>query len=160
MRLALFEPDIPQNTGTILRLAACMSVAVDVIEPCGFPFSDRSLKRAGMDYIDRVELMRHRSFEAFNQWRTGRGHRLILLSTKADLVFTEFEFTASDILMMGRESAGVPPEVFAACNEQLVIPISDGLRSLNVAVATAMALGEALRQTGAFAATPDNAIGG
>ena len=129
MRLALFEPDIPQNTGTILRLAACMGIAVDIIEPCGFPFSERSLRRAGMDYLDQVELKRHSSFEAFDFWRSEKSYRLILLSTKADRVFTEFEFETSDILMMGRESVGVPAEVFSATDEQLVIPMADGQRA-------------------------------
>ena len=160
MRLALFEPDIPQNTGTILRLAACMAVAVDIIEPCGYPFSDRGLRRAGMDYLDRVEVKRHMSFEDFNSWRTAADYRLILLSTKAQQSFADFEFATRDILILGRESAGVPDSVFEASDAQLQIPMPGGLRSLNVAVAAAIALGEALRQTGAFAAAPDNGIGG
>ncbi len=160
MRLALFEPDIPQNTGTILRLAACMAVAVDIIEPCGFPFSDRGLRRAGMDYLDQVEVKRHMSFEDFNSWRSAADYRLILLSTKAQQSFADFEFVTRDILILGRESAGVPDSVFAASDAQLQIPMPGGLRSLNVAVAAAIALGEALRQTGAFAAAPDNGIGG
>ena len=160
MRLALFEPDIPQNTGTILRLAACMGVAVDIIEPCGFPFSDRGLQRAGMDYLREVELSRHPDFATFEEWRRRSRSRLILLSTRAQQSFLNFEYQANDILMLGRESAGVPEAVFSASDVQLQIPMPGGLRSLNVALAAAMALGEALRQTGAFAAAPDNGIGG
>jgi tRNA (cytidine/uridine-2'-O-)-methyltransferase len=160
MRVALFEPDIPQNTGTILRLAACMGVAVDIIEPCGFPFSDRSLRRAGMDYLRKVDLHRHQNFKAFDEWRQRSNFRLILLSTRAHRSFAKFEFQADDILLLGRESAGVPDSVFSASDTQLRIPMPGGLRSLNVAVAAAMVLGEALRQTGAFASATDDGIGG
>ena len=148
MRLALFEPDIPQNTGTILRLAACLGLGVDIIEPCGFAFSDRRLKRAGMDYIDRVSLIRHDSWADFE---TDKGDtRLILLTTKADLNYCEFNFTGTDTLLLGRESAGVPAQVHVVADARLTIPMSPDLRSLNIATAAAMVLGEALRQTGGF----------
>lgn len=157
MRLALYEPDIPQNTGTMLRLAACLGVAADVIEPCGFVLSDARLKRAGMDYLLQAEIRRHSSWTAFQDWRreagrTAGGHRLLLLTTKGEIPYADFAFAPGDILMVGRESAGVPPEVAAAADARLVIPLRPGLRSLNVATAAAMVLGEALRQTGGFAA--------
>ena len=155
MRLALYEPDIPQNTGTMLRLAACLGVGADVIEPCGFIFSDTKLKRAGMDYLTRAEIQRHSSWNAFQAWRkeasrTHGGHRLVLLTTKGETAYTSFAFAADDILMVGRESAGVPPEVAQAADARLIIPLRPGLRSLNVATAAAMVLGEALRQTAGF----------
>lgn len=160
MRLALYQPDIPPNTGTMLRLAACMGLAVDIIEPCGFPFSEKSLRRSGLDYLDHVQIRQHLSFEDFQVWRRQRGHRLLLLSTKAAQPYTECQFEPGDILMVGRESSGVPPEVFEAADKQIVIPMSGGLRSLNVAVAASMVLGEALRQQGCFEVSKDNAIGG
>lgn len=150
MRLALYEPDIPQNTGTILRLAACVGVPVDLIEPCGFVWSDRRLRRAGMDYLEGVALMRHPSWAAFCAGRASAGNgsgRLILLTTSGDRAYTEFAFHPADTLMVGRESAGVPPNVHAAADARVVIPMVDGARALNVAVAAAMVLGEALRQT-------------
>jgi tRNA (cytidine/uridine-2'-O-)-methyltransferase len=152
MRLALYEPDIPQNTGTILRLSACLGVAVDIIEPCGFVFDDRRLRRAGMDYLDAVDLTRHTSWNAYRIWRTGseRAGRLVLLTTKSDMLYTDFSYASSDTLLLGRESGGVPPEVDEAADASLVIPMKAGLRSLNVAVAAAMVLGEALRQTEGF----------
>jgi tRNA (cytidine/uridine-2'-O-)-methyltransferase len=153
MRLALYEPDIPQNTGTILRLAACMGVGVDVIGPAGFDLSDRALRRAGLDYIGRVELVRHESFAAFRQAQQARSSRLVLLTTRAALAFTDFAFRTEDALLLGRESAGVPALVHGCADASLRIPMRTGLRSLNVAVAAAMALGEALRQTGGFPAT-------
>jgi tRNA (cytidine/uridine-2'-O-)-methyltransferase len=154
MRLALYEPDIPQNTGTILRLSACLGVAVDIVEPCGFVFDDRRLRRAGMDYLDAVDLTRHSSWNAYRIWRAGsdRAGRLILLTTKGDTPYTGFSFAASDTLLLGRESGGVPPEVHEAAEARLLIPMRPGLRSLNVAVAAAMVLGEALRQTQGFPA--------
>jgi tRNA (cytidine/uridine-2'-O-)-methyltransferase len=147
MRLALFEPDIPQNAGTLLRLGACLGVAVDVIEPCGFLLDDARLRRAGMDYLDRVEWRRHRSWSAFRAEKRGR---LVLLTTAGETKLHRFAFRATDTLMVGRESGGVPDEVAAACDARLRIPIREGLRSLNVALAAAIALGEALRQTEGF----------
>jgi|SRR5215470_16928882 len=154
MRFALYEPDIPQNTGTILRLAACLDVPVDIIEPCGFVFDDRRLRRAGMDYLDAVDLTRHSSWNAYRVWRAGteRAGRLILLTTKGDTRYTEFPYAPFDTLLFGRESGGVPPEVHGAADARLVIPMRQGLRSLNIAVAAAMVLGEALRQTKGFPA--------
>jgi tRNA (cytidine/uridine-2'-O-)-methyltransferase len=148
MQIALFQPDIPQNTGTILRLCACLDVAAHIIEPAGFPVSDRHFRRAGMDYLDQVSIMRHDSWPKFEQWRNDGGYRLILLTTKGVGSYLEYRYRATDILLLGRESAGVPDEVVAAADARLAIPIKPGLRSLNVAVAAAMALGEALRQTG------------
>jgi tRNA (cytidine/uridine-2'-O-)-methyltransferase len=152
MRLALYQPDIPQNTGTILRLAACLGVAVDIIEPAGFDFSDKALRRAGLDYLDHAELHRHASFEAFEAWRRGLPvlPRLVLLTSQKAVSHIEFRFAPSDILLLGRESAGVPERVREAAHAQVRIPIRAGLRSLNVAVAAAIGLGEALRQTGGF----------
>jgi tRNA (cytidine/uridine-2'-O-)-methyltransferase len=148
MQIALFQPDIPQNTGTILRLCACLDVAAHIIEPAGFPVSDRHFRRAGMDYLDQVSIMRHDSWEKFQQWRSDQGYRLILFTTKGVRSYLDYRYGAADILLLGRESAGVPGDVVAASDAQLVIPIKSGLRSLNVAMAAAMALGEALRQTG------------
>lgn len=150
MRLALFEPDIPQNTGTLIRLGACMGVPVDIIEPCGFVFSDKSLKRAGMDYIERATINRHDSWAAFleNRTRNENAGRLILLSTKAAQPYTGFEFHKDDTLLLGRESAGVPNDVFERADARVLIPMAEGTRSLNVAIAGAMVLGEALRQAG------------
>lgn len=150
MRLALYQPDIPQNTGTILRLAACLDVAVDVIGPTGFDMTDRSLKRAGLDYLDYVKLERHESFEAYMTARGGRGGRLVLLSSHANLNHTDFAFAHSDTLLLGRESAGVPAEVHDRADARLRIPMAPQMRSLNIAVAAAVVLGEALRQTDAF----------
>jgi len=147
LRLALYEPDIPQNAGAILRLGACFGVPVDIIEPCGFVFDDRRLRRAGLDYLDRAEVSRHSSWQAFLEQRAGRG-RLVLLTTAATLRYTDFAFEESDSLLFGRESAGVPEAVHAAADARLVIPLRPGLRSLNVAQAAAIVLGEALRQTG------------
>jgi len=144
MRLALFQPDIPQNTGTMLRLAACVGVAVDLIEPCGFVWDDRRLRRSGMDYLKGVDLTRHESWAAF---RAARGPgRLLLLTTAGEIAYTDFRFRPTDTLLVGRESAGVPAEVHAAAEARLVIPILASARALNVAVAAAMALGEARRQ--------------
>ncbi len=148
MQIALFQPDIPQNTGTILRLCACLNVAAHIIEPAGFPVSDRHFRRAGMDYLDRVTIMRHDSWSKFEHWRNDGGYRLILFTTRSDRPYLDYRYDAADILLFGRESAGVPDEVVTAADARLVIPIKEGLRSLNVAMAAAMALGEALRQTG------------
>ena len=147
MRLALFEPDIPQNCGTLLRLAACLGLGVDIIEPCGFLWNDRRLRRAGMDYLTGVEVTRHSSWEAFR--RTARS-RLLLLTTSAKQRYADFTFRHDDTLLLGRESAGVPDEVHEAASARLRIPMRPGLRSLNVALAAAMVLGEALRQTEGF----------
>ncbi len=147
---ALFEPDIPQNTGTILRLAACLGVSVHVIGPTGFDMSDRALRRAGMDYLTSVETVRHVDWSAFETVRRAASTRLILMTTHAALPYTAFAFAPHDIILLGRESAGVPPPVHEAANARLTIPMRPGLRSLNVAVAAAMTLGEALRQTRGF----------
>jgi tRNA (cytidine/uridine-2'-O-)-methyltransferase len=149
MRIALFQPDIAQNTGTILRLAACLGVAVDVIGPTGFDMSDRSLKRAALDYLPFVDLSRHVSFEAFMAGQQSRG-RLVLLTTKATTSHCDFSFTSNDTLLLGRESAGVPETVHEFADARISIPMREGLRSLNVAVAAAIVLGEALRQTNGF----------
>jgi tRNA (cytidine/uridine-2'-O-)-methyltransferase len=151
-RLALFQPDIPQNTGTMLRLAACLGAPVEIIEPAGFDVSDRNLRRAGLDYLERVAVARHASWRAFDQWRSEHGLRLVLATTKGALPYTEFAFDPHDVILLGRESAGVPDEVHRAADARVVIPMQPGLRSLNVAVAAAMLLGEALRQTGCFPA--------
>lgn len=150
MRLALFQPDIPQNTGTILRLAACMGIGVDIIEPCGFVLDDKRMRRAGMDYLHRVDLVRHNSWKAFQAAKVDAGGRILLLSTKAAHLYTDFEYRSDDTLLLGRESQGVPEEVHDAADERLTIPMSEGMRSINVAVSGAMVLGEALRQTGGF----------
>ena len=147
MKLALYEPDIPQNTGTLLRLAACLAVPVSVIEPCGFVLSDRRLRRAGMDYLDNVEMTRHESWDAFLASSAGR---LVLLTTRATTTYTRFDYQSGDILLLGRESAGVPDDVHDAVDARILIPMAPGARSLNVAIAGAMVLGEALRQTGGF----------
>ena len=149
MRIALFEPDIPQNTGTILRLAACLGLEAHIIEPAGFPTSDRAFRRAGMDYLDQVKVVRHASWEAFEAWRGGGGARLILFTTRARRSYLEHAFRRSDVLLFGRETSGVPEKVHAAADTRLVIPMREGLRSLNVAMAAAMVVGEAMRQTGA-----------
>jgi tRNA (cytidine/uridine-2'-O-)-methyltransferase len=148
MQIALFQPDIPQNTGTILRLCACLDVAAHIIEPAGFPVSDRRFRRAGMDYLDQVTIMRHDSWSKFEQWRNDGGYRLILFTTRGVSSYLDYRYDADDILLFGRESAGVPDDVVTAVDARLAIPIKPGLRSLNVAVAAAMALGEALRQAG------------
>jgi tRNA (cytidine/uridine-2'-O-)-methyltransferase len=148
MRIALYEPDIPQNTGTVLRLCACLNIEAHIIEPAGFATSDRAFRRAGLDYLDAVALARHASWRDFAAWRQQGGHRLVLFTTTASLSYLDYRFATHDILLFGRESAGVPQDVHAAADARLVIPMRAGLRSLNVAVAAAMAAGEALRQTG------------
>jgi tRNA (cytidine/uridine-2'-O-)-methyltransferase len=150
MRIALYEPDIPQNTGTILRLAACVGVEAHIIEPAGFPTSDRAFRRAGMDYLEQVQIVRHASYKAFGAWRAHSGARLILLTTRADRSYLDYAFQGDDVLLLGRESAGVPDEVHGSADARLVIPMRPHLRSLNVALAAAIVLGEALRQTGGF----------
>ncbi len=150
VRLALYQPDIPQNTGTMLRLAACLGVPVDIIEPAGFDVSDRNFRRAGLDYLNELTVVRHPSWRAFQAWRQEAGRRLVLATTRGALPYTEFSFAPGDVLLMGRESAGVPEEVHAAADARVVVPMRPGLRSLNVAVTAAMLVGEALRQTDAF----------
>jgi tRNA (cytidine/uridine-2'-O-)-methyltransferase len=153
MRIALYQPDIAQNTGTILRLCACLGIAAHIVEPTGFPSSDRAFRRAGMDYLDQVELTRHASWSEFLRWRADRASplpRLIVFSTRATTSYLDHRFDPDDILLFGRESAGLPDEVHGAADARLVIPMCQGLRSLNVAIAAAIAAGEALRQTGGF----------
>jgi tRNA (cytidine/uridine-2'-O-)-methyltransferase len=146
LRIALYQPDIPGNTGTILRLAACLGLSADIIEPAGFDISDRNLKRAGMDYLEAVALTRHVNWERFDAWRRENGRRLVLASTKAALPYHRFEFQADDILLFGRESAGVPDHVHELADARVLIPMVEGQRSLNLAMSTAMIAGEALRQ--------------
>lgn len=153
MRLALYEPDIPQNAGSLMRLGACLGVGVDVIEPCGFLLTDRAFRRAGMDYLQNAQIARHESWGAFiAAFRAGQGRRLVLLTTRSDLPYAGFAFAPGDTLLVGRESAGVPDMVHAAADARVTIPMRPGQRSLNVAQAAAMVLGEALRQTGQFPA--------
>lgn len=147
MRLALFQPDIAPNAGTLIRLGACLGVPVDIIEPCGFVLSDARFRRAGMDYLEMAEVTRHPSWEAFKGALSGR---LVLLTSKGSDPYTGFSFKPEDTLLLGRESAGVPDEVHACVDARLRIPLQPGLRSLNVAIAGAMVLGEALRQTKGF----------
>ena len=149
-RIALYQPDIPQNTGTILRLAACLGLGVDVVEPAGFPVTDRAFRRAGMDYLDSVDVQRHPHFAAFEAWRRARGLRLVLATTRAALPYSGFRFASGDVILMGRESAGVPDHVHAASDARVRVPMRPSLRSLNVAVAAAMIVGEALRQLDAW----------
>jgi tRNA (cytidine/uridine-2'-O-)-methyltransferase len=154
VRLALYQPDIPQNTGTMLRMAACLGIAVDIVEPAGFDVSDRNFRRAGLDYLEHLEVTRHASWRAFEAFRAERRLRLVLATTKAATPYTKFAFEATDVVLVGRESAGVPDEVHAAADARIVVPMRPGRRSLHVAVAAAMILGEALRQTSAFAPAP------
>jgi tRNA (cytidine/uridine-2'-O-)-methyltransferase len=150
IRLALYQPDIPQNAGTLLRLGACLGIGVDIIEPCGFVFDERKMRRAGMDYLERADYVRHGSWEAFLDGLRDQGRRLVLLSTKASDRLDHFSFCPQDTIMVGRESAGVPDMVAAAADHRLRIPMAMGARSINVALAAAMVVGEALRQTGGF----------
>lgn len=147
MQIALYQPDIPQNTGTILRLCACLRVDAHIIEPAGFPVSDRHFRRSGMDYLDQVSITRHDSWTKFEEWRAASGARLLLFTTKSSRSYLDHGYAPTDILLFGRESAGVPEAVADAADARLLIPIAPGLRSLNVAMAAAMAVGEALRQT-------------
>jgi tRNA (cytidine/uridine-2'-O-)-methyltransferase len=150
MRLAIFQPDIPQNLGGSIRLAACLGVPLDIVEPCGFPLSDKALRRTAMDYGDSVDLTRHSSWAAFLAAPARQEGRLVLFTTKAAVPHSTFDFQAGDTLLFGRESAGAPEEVHAAAQARLFIPIRPPARSLNVVVAAAMALGEGLRQTDGF----------
>lgn len=158
MRLALFQPDIPQNTGTLLRLGACLDIELDIIEPCGFIFSERTLKRAGMDYLDMVRYRRHHSWEHFLQYRAEHPEeygRIVLLTTHASEPYYNFEFRPDDIILMGRESAGVPEEVHQTADARLLIPMNHNARSINVAVSAVMVVGECLRQVNGFPAMED-----
>ena len=153
MRIALYQPDIPQNTGTILRMAACLGVEVDLIGPAGFDMSDRSFRRAGLDYLDHVSIRRHVGWDAFmvSRRQESSAGRLVLLTTKGSQSHLEFDFVSADCLLLGRESAGVPESVHNACDARVRVPMAVGLRSLNVAICAAMVVGEALRQTDGFA---------
>ena len=146
LRIALYQPDIPGNTGTILRLAACLGLGVDIIEPAGFILSDRNLKRSGMDYLASVTMVRHVNWTQFEAWRATTGRRLVLASTKAAMPYTDFSFRDDDILLFGRESAGVPDAVHDGADARILIPMVEGQRSINVAMSAAMIAGEALRQ--------------
>ncbi|WP_029660752.1 tRNA (cytidine(34)-2'-O)-methyltransferase [Aliihoeflea sp. 2WW] len=150
MRIALYQPDIAGNTGTILRLAACLGLEVHIIEPAGFDLSDRNLKRAGMDYLEMAALTRHVDWAAFEAWRVSQAARLVLLTTKAETAYTDFAYAPDDVLLFGRESAGVPDTVHDAADHRLTIPMQPGARSLNLAMSVAMVAGEAVRQTGGF----------
>ena len=147
MRIALYEPDIPQNTGTILRLCACLGIEAHIIEPSGFPATDRAFRRAGMDYIDSVSINRHASFAAFEEWRRHERLQLVLLTTAAERSYLDHAFAADQVFLFGRESAGVPAAIHEKADVRLRIPMQSGMRSLNIAVAAAMVAGEALRQT-------------
>ena len=149
--IALYQPDIPQNTGNILRLAACLGVTAHIIGPTGFDLSDRALRRAGMDYLAAADIIRHLDWSGFQAWRAERAGRLVLSTTQGATPYTDFAFDADDVLLFGRESAGVPEAVHEAADARLLIPMRPGMRSLNVASSAAMLLGEALRQTGGFA---------
>jgi tRNA (cytidine/uridine-2'-O-)-methyltransferase len=151
MRIALYEPDIPQNTGTILRLCACLRLEAHIIEPAGFPVTDRAFRRAGMDYLDHVHIVRHDSWAGFDAWRRREALQIILFTTAADRSYLDHAYADDQVLLFGRESAGVPQAVHQAADARLRIPIAEGLRSLNVAMAVALAAGEALRQTGGIA---------
>lgn len=152
MRLALYQPDIAPNVGTLLRLGACLGVPVDIIEPCGFPFGAKDLRRSVMDYADAVDVTRHISWDTFTQ--SVGNQRIVLLSTQSASAYTDFSYRDSDILLLGRESAGVPKEVHESVDHRVVIPMNVGMRSINVAIAAAMVLGEGLRQIGQFPPSP------
>ena len=150
LALALYQPDIAQNTGTLLRLGACLGVPIHIIHPTGFPLTRQALKRGGLDYVDSATMREHDSFPAFEIWRQEAGFRLVLLTTKAGLAAYDFVYSAQDMLMVGRESAGVPDAVAASVDARIRIPMRPGLRSINVALSAAMVVGEAMRQTGGF----------
>ena len=147
MRIALYQPDIPQNTGNIFRLGACLGVSVDIIEPTGFIFDDKKFKRSAMDYIDHIDYKKHIDWQHFYDWSQEKKYRLILMTTKAQQSFYEFEFHSSDILLFGRESAGVPANIHQIVNHRLTIPMKKGVRSINLSSSVALVLGEGLRQT-------------
>lgn len=153
MRLALFQPDIPQNTGTLLRLGACLGLPVDIIEPCGFVFNEKAMRRAGMDYLNIADYHRHNSWQDFLRFRQEHPEeygRIILLTTHAETSYANFQFQKNDIILMGRESAGVPEAVHQSADSRLLIPMKKDARSINVAISAAMVIGEALRQTNLF----------
>jgi len=150
MRLALYEPDIPQNTGAIMRLCSCFAVPLDIIEPCGFLLSDSRMKRAGMDYVQDLNMTRHRNWQAFYDDAKKHGKRIVLLSTKAEAFYTDFAFAPGDILLGGRESSGVPDDIHAAADARITIPMAAHARSLNLSQSCAIVLAEALRQTALF----------
>jgi len=154
MRLAIYQPDIPQNYGSLLRLAACLGLELHVIEPCGFALDEKKIRRVAMDYLDHARIVQHVSWQAFLDWyqKTLPQSRLVLLTTRAEKIYVDFDFTAQDILIVGQESVGVPEEVRKKCDAALRVPMSGGVRSLNVVQAAAMVVGEALRQTGSWAA--------
>ena len=156
VRIALYQPDIPGNTGTILRMAACLDIGVDIVEPAGFDMSDRALKRAGMDYLEMAALTRHVSWDAFDEWRQRENRRLLLFTTRGAQSYTRFEFRPGDILLFGRESAGAPQHVHDAADAALIVPMRDGARSLNLALCAAMGAGEALRQIALSAVSPQS----
>ena len=160
MHIALYQPDIPQNAGTIMRMAACLGLSLDLIEPAGFDASDRSLRRAGLDYLQHLDLTRHASWDVFEAWRQAASPtpRLVLLTTRAETAYTEFTFLPDDILLLGRESAGVPEAVHQSVDARIKVPMRPGLRSLNVAMAAAMVVGEALRQTGGIGGLDFHAV--
>jgi tRNA (cytidine/uridine-2'-O-)-methyltransferase len=150
MIIALYEPDIPQNTGTILRLGACLGIAVHIVGPAAFPATEKAFRRAGLDYLDHVSVVNHISFGTFEDWRKQEDRRVVLLSTKAERAHIDFSYRESDVLLCGRESSGVPEDVHQAADARVRVPMRQDLRSLNVAVSLAIVLGEALRQTGGF----------
>ena len=153
MRLVLFQPDIAQNTGTMMRLCACVDMGIDIIEPCGFIFNDKAMRRAGMDYLDMVDYRRHASWDDFLKYHENNSDeygRIVLMTTKASVPYIDFEFLENDVILMGRESAGVPDEVHNTADARVVIPMNEKARSINVAVSATMVLGEAMRQCGLF----------
>ena len=147
MRIALYQPDIPQNTGNIFRLGACLGISVDIIEPTGFIFDDKKFKRSAMDYIDHIDFKRHSEWQHFHDWAQENKFRLILMTTKSKNSIYKFEFRSSDILLFGRESAGVPDEIQQIVDHRLTIPMKEGVRSINLSSSVALVLGEGLRQT-------------
>jgi len=147
MRIALYQPDIPQNTGNIFRLGACLGISVDIIEPTGFIFDHKKFKRSAMDYINHIDFKRHIDWKHFYNWAQKSKFRLILMTTKSKQSFYNFEFHSSDILLFGRESAGVPNNVHEIVDQRLTIPMKEGVRSINLSSSVALVLGEGLRQT-------------
>ena len=146
MRIALFEPDIPQNAGNIFRLGACLGVSIDIIEPAGFVIDDKRLKRASMDYYDYLDLTKHLSWEKFYEWSKKNSYQLILLTTKSQKSYYDYKFQPKDIILFGRESAGVPDYVHEAVDERLTIPMIKGPRSINLSSSVSMVAGEMIRQ--------------
>jgi len=147
MRIALYQPDIPQNTGNIFRLGACLGISVDIIEPTGFIFDDKKFKRSAMDYIDHIDYKKHIDWQHFYDWSKKNKFRLILMTTKTNQSFYKFEFCSSDILLFGRESSGVPDDIHKIVDHRLTIPMKDGVRSINLSSSVALVIGEGLRQT-------------